>query len=272
MRDALKHHWPEYLMEAAGLGMYMIAAAGIVSLLEYPGSPIHQAIEDPLLRRISKGVAMGLMAIGIIYSPWGQRSGAHINPAITLTFFRLGKVGTWDTIYYVIAQFLGGVTGIWLVALFIKEYLAHPTVNYVATIPGTEGVAVAFLAEFVISFFLMLMVLYVTNTQGLASFTGFFAGVLAATYIIVESPYSGFSMNPARSFASALPAGLWTGFWLYMIAPPLGMLLAAELYLKLHGIQAVVCAKLYHQNTKRCIFRCGYRADQLSDEIQILKK
>jgi aquaporin Z len=121
------------------------------------------------------------------------------------------------------------------------------------------GVAVAFLAEFVIAFFLMLMVLYMTNTQGLASFTGVFVGVLAATFRIVESPYSGFSMNPARSFASALPAELWTGFWVYMIAPPLGMLLAAELYLKLHGIHAVICAKLYHQNTKRCIFHCGYQ-------------
>ncbi len=201
---------------------------------------------------------MGLTAIGIIYSPWGQRSGAHINPAITLTFFRLGKVSTWDTIFYVIAQFLGGLGGVLLVTLFIKQYLAHPTVNYVATIPGAEGVAVAFLAEFVIAFFLMLMVLYTTNTQGLASFTGVFAGVLVATYIIVESPYSGFGMNPARSFASALPAWLWTGFWLYVIAPPLGMLLAAELYLKLHGIHAVICAKLHHQNTKRCIFHCGY--------------
>ncbi len=201
---------------------------------------------------------MGLTAIGIIYSPWGQRSGAHINPAITLTFFRLGKVGTWDTLFYVIAQFLGGLGGVLLVTLFIEQYLAHPTVNYVATIPGAEGVTVAFLAEFVIAFFLMLMVLYTTNTQGLASFTGVFAGVLVATYIIVESPYSGFGMNPARSFASALPAWLWTGFWLYILAPPLGMLLAAELYLKLHGIHAVICAKLHHQNTKRCIFNCGY--------------
>ncbi len=85
--------------------------------------------------------------------------------------------------------------------------------------------------------------------------------MLVATYIIVESPYSGFSMNPARSFASALPAWLWTGFWLYIMAPPLGMLLAAELYLKLHGIHAVICAKLHHQNTKRCIFRCGYASE-----------
>ncbi len=259
MRDALKFHWPEYLMEAAGLGIFMVAAAGVATLLEYPGSPIRQAIEDPLLRRIAMGVAMGLTAMGIIYSPWGQRSGAHINPAITLTFFRLGKIGTYDTIFYVIAQFLGGLGGVLLVTLFIEQYLAHPTVNYVATIPGAEGVAVAFLAEFVISFFLMLVVLYSTNTQGLASFTGVFAGLLVATYIIVESPYSGFSMNPARSFASALPAWLWTGFWLYVMAPPMGMLLAAELYLKLHGIRAVICAKLHHQNTKRCIFRCGYQ-------------
>jgi aquaporin Z len=98
------------------------------------------------------------------------------------------------------------------------------------------------------------------NHDRLAPLTGFFAGILVATYVIVEAPFSGFGMNPARTFASALPAWLWTSFWLYMIAPPVGMLLAAELYVRIKGIGAVICANLHHHNAKRCIFHCGYAA------------
>lgn len=65
------------------------------------------------------------------------------------------------------------------------------------------------------------------------------------------------SMNPALSFASALPASLWTSFWVYLTAPPLGMLLAAELYLRL-ALRPVRCAKLHHAGRRRCIFRCGW--------------
>ena len=58
------------------------------------------------------GAIMGLTAIGLIYSPWGQQSGAHLNPAVTLTFWRLGKVATWDALFYVLAQFAGGALGV----------------------------------------------------------------------------------------------------------------------------------------------------------------
>ena len=78
------------------------------------------------------------------------------------------------------------------------------------------------------------------------------------TYISLESPLSGMSMNPARSFGSAVAARLWTGLWIYFTAPPLGMLLAAQIYLAVKGAHAVICAKLDHDNHKRCIFRCGY--------------
>ncbi len=88
--NTLSRHWPEYLMEAASLGIFMISAGLVTVILEHPASPIWQVIPDPLFRRFVIGVAMGLTAIAIIYSPWGKQSGAHINPAVTLTFFRLG--------------------------------------------------------------------------------------------------------------------------------------------------------------------------------------
>src|SRR5258708_35373743 len=102
---SLKGHWPEYLMEAGLLGAFMVSACVFGALYEFPQSPVHQAIMSGFLRRLLMGVTMGLTAIVIIYSPWGKQSGAHINPSVTFTFLRLGKVKFWDATFYVAPQF-----------------------------------------------------------------------------------------------------------------------------------------------------------------------
>ena len=89
---ASARHWPEFAMEAACLGLFMISACVFVTLLEHPMSPVHRAIPSATLRRVLVGIAMGLTAVGLIYSPWGQRSGAHMNPSLTLTYLRLRKI------------------------------------------------------------------------------------------------------------------------------------------------------------------------------------
>lgn len=257
MLDALKQHWPEYAMEAAELGAFMIAACGFAVLLEHPQSPIHHWIA-PFPRRLLMGMAMGATAIAIIYSPWGKRSGAHFNPAVTLTFFRLGKIAPWDAAFYVVAQFTGAVLGVLAATALLGALVSDPTVNYVATVPGAWGLSVAFGAELLMAFLMMSMVLRVTNQPRLARFTGIFAGLLVCTFITVEAPVSGMSINPARTFGSAFPTRMWATLWLYFLAPTLGMALASELYRHQKGLSRVVCAKLHHDNAERCIFRCGY--------------
>jgi aquaporin Z len=264
MFEALRKHWPEYLMETAELGMFMISACVFAILIEHPASPIPEALPHPNARRLLMGIAMGLTAVGILYSPWGQQSGGHLNPAVTLTFLRLGKVKPWDAVFYIGAQFLGGIAGVFMATAFLREAVAHPAVNYVATRPGDAGAFIAFAAEFGISFILMSVVLRASNTAWLARYTPMFAGMLVATYITLEAPISGMSMNPARTFGSALAAQSWTSLWVYFTAPPLGMLLAAEVYRGQKGAHAVICAKLHHHNDKRCIFHCGYQAAQKS--------
>lgn len=263
--NALRKHYPEYLMEAVGLGIFMVSASVVTAILEHPASLIHQAIADPLLRRFIIGVAMGLTAIAIIYSPWGKQSGAHINPVVTLTFFRLGKVKPIDACFYIVAQFVGGLLGVVLAAKILGDAIVHPNVNYVVTIPGMQGAGVAFLAELIISFGVMMMILVVSNTPKLARLTGLFAGILIAIYITLEAPLSGMSMNPARTLASAIPAHNWTAIWVYFTAPLLGMLSASEVYVRWRGRKAVRCAKLHHHNNKRCIFRCGYREQAMNN-------
>jgi|ERR1043166_2945334 aquaporin Z len=257
---SLQSHWPEYLMEAASLALFMISACVFGVLLEHPGSPIHQALEGPLIRRALTGLAMGLTAIGIICSPWGQRSGAHMNPSVTISFLMLGKIKRWDAMFYIVFQFLGGVAGVLVADVLIGLPLRHSAVNYVATVPGTGGAVVAFWAEFAISMLLMSTILLVSNSRRLSRLTPFFAGTLIAAYITIEAPLSGMSMNPARTFGSAFSASEWTALWVYFSAPLAGMLLAALLYRVRRGAHAVFCAKLHHRNNKRCIFRCNYGA------------
>ena len=262
MIRALRNHWPEYLMEAAELGIFMISASLFTILLHHPSSPAVRLIPSEFVRRVLTGLAMGVTLVTIVYSSWGKRSGAHMNPAFTLTFLRLGKVAPWDAVFYVIAQFVGGIVGILLVIPFVAGSLAHPSVNYVATLPGPAGVRVAFLAEASISFMLVTVVLVFTNkSDALARWTGVITGFCVASFITFESPLSGMSMNPARTFGSALIPHLWDSLWIYFTAPPLGMLVAAEVFVRLKA--RVTCAKYHHQNQFRCIF-CEYQTSRQS--------
>ena len=244
---AIRSHWPEYLMEAAALGTFMVSACVFGVLL--------RGISGDFARRMAGGIAMGLTAVAIICSPWGKRSGAHLNPAVTLAFWRLGKIAGWDAVFYIAAQVAGGTLGV----LFAGWWLggAVEEVRYAATVPGPQGPWVAFAAEFAISCLMMSTVLRVSNSRQWSRYTPLVAGCLVAAFITFESPLSGMSMNPARTFASAAPSGIWTSFWIYLSAPPLAMLAAAHLY---RG--RVFCAKFHHHNSQRCIFRCNYGALQ----------
>ena len=253
---SVRLHWPEYLMEASLLGAFMVSACLFGVLYGFPQSPVRRAIPSDFSRGLLGGLSMGLTALAIFYSPWGKQSGAHINPSVTLTFFRLGKIKFWDALFYIASQFAGAALGVLLVAQFLEREISHPAVRFAATTPGPRGPWAAFAAEFIIATGMMSAVLYFSNHHRLARFTGLFASILVATYITIEAPFSGMSMNPARSFGSALPSGIWDHFWIYLVAPPLGMIAASEFYLWRAGKIAVKCCKLHHDNDRRCIF-CG---------------
>ncbi|HEV8615673.1 MAG TPA: aquaporin [Methylomirabilota bacterium] len=254
----MRAHWPEYAIEAAGLGLFMVSACMFGTLLGHPASPVVHALPEPLGRRSLMAAAMGLTAIALIYSPWGTRSGAHFNPATTLMFWRLGKMAPRDAAAYVVAQALGGLAGVLVSSAVLGARLAHAEVRYVVTVPGPGGPGVALVAETAIAFVLMAAVLYVSNKPRSARFTGLVVGSLLAVFITLESPLSGTSLNPARTVASAIPASAFDALWIYFVAPPLGMLLAAEAYVRRHGLRAVYCAKLHHAHAGPCIFRCRY--------------
>ena len=234
----------------------MISACVFGVALFHPISPV--AHISFIARNIAMGIAMGSTAVAIICSPWGKRSGAHFNPAVTLTFLRLGKIARSDAAFYILSQFMGAMLGVLASWLLLGSLLADSMVNFVATVPGQYGIGVAFFAEVVISFFMMTMVLWTSSSMRWSRLTPFLAGMFVALYISVESPVSGMSMNPARSFASAVFAGTWGSVWIYFIAPPLAMLAAAEVFVRLRGLKAVLCAKFHHHNRMQCIFDCRF--------------
>ncbi len=227
--EALRQRWSRYLMEGAELGIFMAVALWLALALEHPKSRLHKAISSPLLRRFFFGLGIGITVILLIYSTWGRQSGAQFNPAVTLSMLYLHRIQAWDAFFYIIAQFMGGWLGLVLAAAPFRKASAHKKVNYVVTAPGKQGVTAAFGAEFVISFVLMLTLRLVHQSDLLKPFLGYFAGFLLLIYIAFESPFSGMSLNPARSVASAIPARSWKAIWIYFVAPILAMVLAVTL-------------------------------------------
>ncbi|WP_218082482.1 aquaporin [Anthocerotibacter panamensis] len=253
----LRLRWTEYLIEAWGLGTFLLSAGMFSALFTAPSSRLY--ICDPWLARGVMGMVIGLTAIGITYSPWGKRSGSHLNPAVTLTFLRLGKITPVDSLGYVLAQIIGGLGGVLLTSMLLGMLFTAPPVNYIVTVPGSSGVWVAFGSEVLIALGMMSMVLWSSNHPRWRLYTGILAGCLVCLYVVIEAPLSGFGMNPARSLASALPSGVWTAFWIYLSAPLVGMLLAAEIYVRTRGLEHVYCAKLQHSHQgHNCIFNCNY--------------
>lgn len=252
-------HWPEYISEAVGTAFLVLSICVGHIVLWLPASPAAQWLADmPLLQRLLMGAWMAVTVIILVYCHLGKRSGAHYNPAVTLTFFRLGKVRVVDAIFYVFFQFIGAVAGIGILNLVLPDGLMAREVNYVVTQPGNSGVGVAMAGEMIIAFVTMMVILLATNFPKTARLTGLFVAMLLVVYLTLESPFSGSSMNPARSFGSALIGNVWNGLWIYFVAPTLGMLAAAEIILYFRGSHAIRCAKLNHTSDVHCIFKCGY--------------
>lgn len=221
-------------MEAAGLGGFLIGAGLLAVFLEHPDFPVMQSWlgtpENAVWRRVPLGILMGAYIAGVIYL-FGEKSGAHINPAVTWTFFRLGKINFADACFYTFAQFAGAVAAALTLKFSLNKLFAHPLIDFGVTKPQPPHTAMlAFVAEFVISFVLMFVMLIVISSERLKKRAALVTGVLIAFYLVFELPFSGMSLNPARSFAAALAANEWEHLWIYFVAPPSAMLLAAEIF------------------------------------------
>jgi aquaporin Z len=257
MRDALRRNWVLYLIEGWGLGTLLFVTGLQAAALELASQRLQSAFPISWEMRAISAVIIGGTIVALVYSQWGGRSGAHFNPALTIAFGFLRKIRFWDAFFYILAQFGGAAIGLALAVEIARDPLMRA--HDVVTEPGTRGPFVAFVAEFIMSFSIMLTVLLMSNSsRPVARYTGVTVALLVACFIVIAAPLSGTSLNPARSVASALHANDWKSIWIYLSAPPLGMLLAALTYARARGRNAVICAKLHHVPGP-CLFHCGYQ-------------
>lgn len=239
LKASFRKNWKHYLQEALGLGIFMMSACFFGAMIFSRDGVLYDPVAGELMKNILTGLLMGATALFIFYSPWTAPSGSQINPAVTLTFLRLGMMCRYDAFFFVLFQVIGGTLAVYVMQFVLGPALINPPVNSAVTIPGKAGIAWAAIAEFVIAFITMSMVLFTGVHNRLKQYTRVFSGIAVCCWVILAGPVSGFGMNPARSFASALPAGIWTSFWIYCIMPFAGMLCAAEFFLLVQRKRAV---------------------------------
>lgn len=246
-----------YACEFAGTALMLFWGVTAVALMWGSGSPVPQ-IESPALRRFVTGLLFAGGATAVVYSPLGQRSGGHINPAVTLAFWRLGKFPGSQVAPYIVAQVAGAIAGVAAAAALWGDLVR--SVQYAATAPGEGWTWMGALAAEALSTFALVFLIFVcVNKPAIAAKTGLLAGALVVLLVTIEAPVSGTSVNPARSVAPAMFVPLFRDQWLYIVGPIVGALLAVVAYQRRWGA-GTVCAKLYHTAAYPCPFdTCGYR-------------
>ena len=250
--DTLRRHWPEYGIEALFLAVFLLAAGAMAAWLQAPADP-----GDVDWRRALAGIATGLLLMALIYSPWGRRSGTHLNPAVTLAYLRLGKIGRWDTLFYLAAQVVAALAAVEMLrAAALMPALASPTALTASLGPTSPGTA--FVTQFVLSASAMLLILFTSNHARWFRVTGVLYALLTMLTVACAAPLSGFGMNVARLLAVDMSGDVDAWHWLNLLPPLLGMQLAVEAWRLLTGRTQSLCAKLAHNTHGRCIFRCQH--------------
>ena len=165
-------------------------------------------------------ITWGLIVMAMIYA-FGETSGAHFNPAVTIAFAYAKKFAWKEVPKYIIVQVLGALT-----ASLILWYL-FPSSEYLgATIP-TVDVGRAFVMELLLTFFLMVVIINVsTGSKEIGIIAGIAVGAVVLLEAMFAGPITNASMNPARSIAPAIVAGKMQHLWMYILAPILGAILA----------------------------------------------
>lgn len=256
-----------YACEFVGMTLLLFVGVSAVALIWAPASPM-PVIEPLVLRRFVTGLLFAGAATAVVYSRLGQKSGGHLNPAMTLAFWRLGKFPARHVLPYVLAQVAGAAAGVALAFAVSGELLR--SVRFGATAPGPGWTWMAALpAEVACAFTLAFLIFVSINKPALAAKTGALAGGLLAVMVTIVAPISGMSVNPARSAAPALFVPLVADQWLYVVGPIAGAWLAAVVYRRQWG-RTTVCAKLYHTATYPCAFdTCGYRLLEAGQTLMI---
>lgn len=205
----------KYLAEFIGTFAVVFCGTGAIVINQQTGGEIgHTGI----------AITFGLIVTAMIYT-FGETSGAHFNPAVTVGFWIAGLFRRREVIPFVLSQICGAVAASGLLRLLFPD-----NTNLGATLPADTALQ-SFALEWILTFILMLVIIF--TSQG-SKEVGIMAGMAIGATVLVEAmfagPISGASMNPARSLAPAIISGNLTSLWVYMIAPPAGTMSAVLVY------------------------------------------
>jgi len=261
----MRRNLSAYACEFAGTALMLFIGVSAVAFMWAPGSPV-PVVPNGALRRLFTGILFAGGATAVVYSPLGQISGGHINPAVTLAFWRMGKVSARDAVPYIVAQFAGALAGAAAAGLAWGRLTTG--VQYAATVPGAGyGWAGALAAETAITFLLVFTIFVCVNKPRIAPRTGLICGSLVALLVMIEAPVTGTSLNPARTLGPAILAPEYTDLWIYFAGPIAGALLAVAAYRGQWGRQTA-CAKLYHTEKYPCPFdACRFRLVRAGETV-----
>ena len=201
----------KYISEFIGTFSMIFCGTGAMTINEVTGGDVTHV-----------GIAMtwGLIVMAMIYA-FGETSGAHFNPAVSIAFAHAKKFSWREVPKYIIAQILGAFS-----ASLILWFLFPSSEILGATIP-TVDVWRAFVLEFLLTFFLMVVIINVsTGSKEIGAVAGIAIGAVVLLEAMFAGPITNASMNPARSIAPAFVSGNLQHLWMYIIAPILGALLA----------------------------------------------
>ena len=229
----------KYLAEFVGtMGLLLaVGGAAVFSLTE---------VTDPLSRVLLVSMSVGVGLIGLIYA-FGDISGGHFNPAVTIGAWVAGRMPARDVVPYILAQVAGGVLGMGIVAgiaygnsdfFAVAQKAALGSQSYSGgSAPGTFSLAAVFLIEVAFTFLLVMVILFSTRGEGSAkNLAPIGIGLTLLMANLVAIPIDGASINPARSFAPAVLSSMWSSGnwaigqdWIFWVAPIVGGLFAAVL-------------------------------------------
>jgi aquaporin Z len=233
------------IAELVGTALLVAVGLSIVIVNFGEGSALVQVLPDDAWRRLITGFFFGTTGALIALSPLGKESGAHINPAVTLGFWLMGRLRGRHALGYVACQLAGALIG--SVPLLAWGTMGR-SIAYGATVPGNEyGAIWALLGEAATTFALIFGLFFLLRHRSLRAFTPALFPPLYAIMVWLEAPISGTSTNPARSFGPAVISGNWHGWWIYWLGPMVGTLLAVAAY-RLAGWERrmIEVAKIHH--------------------------
>jgi aquaporin Z len=238
----LKYRSKFFISEFFGTALLLLGGLSIVIFMFGTGSPMADLIPNVKIRQVITGFMFGSIGASIALSPIGKLSGAHINPAVTIVFWLFRKIEGRLAITYILAQLTGAIAG--CLPLFIWGSMGR-SVEFGATYPG-EGYSMqtVLMGEIITTFIMVSLLVIFIGFRSIRQFTPYMFPFLYSIMVPLEAAISGTSTNPARSLGPAIISGQWTGWWIYLVGPLAGALLASLACSLL--AKRITIAKLYH--------------------------